>query len=91
MSEKTMDSQNNTNYVTSKTPDGMEIQFILNNVNYSIANALRRVIISDIPCVVFKTFPHEENLTKIHKINHPYSLHCKNETHRSPCRASHDG
>jgi DNA-directed RNA polymerase subunit L len=67
MSEKTMDSQNNTNYVTSKTPDGMEIQFILNNVNYSIANALRRVIISDIPCVVFKTFPHEENLTKIHK------------------------
>jgi DNA-directed RNA polymerase subunit L len=37
------------------------LTFTLSGVNYSIANALRRTILSDIPTVVFKTAPHSEN------------------------------
>jgi DNA-directed RNA polymerase subunit L len=41
--------------------DDNELTFTLSGVNVSFANALRRTIMSDIPCVVFKTTPHEEN------------------------------
>ena len=37
------------------------------NTNYSIINALRRTIISDIPVVSFTTFPHEDNKCEIFK------------------------
>lgn len=37
------------------------LKFTLSNINVSLANAIRRVILSDIPCVVFETFPHEKN------------------------------
>ena len=36
--------------------------FTLENANVSIANALRRIILSEIPTVVFRTSPHESNL-----------------------------
>ena len=34
------------------------LQFTLSGVNVSFANAIRRTILSDIPVVVFRTFPH---------------------------------
>jgi DNA-directed RNA polymerase subunit L len=34
--------------------------FTLSGVNVSLANALRRIVLSDIPCVVFRTTPYEE-------------------------------
>ena len=37
------------------------------NTNYSIVNALRRTILSDIPVVSFTTFPHDENKCEIFK------------------------
>jgi DNA-directed RNA polymerase subunit L len=37
------------------------LKFTINNINVSYANAIRRVILSDIRCIVFKTFPHEKN------------------------------
>jgi len=37
------------------------LRFNLSNVNVSIANSIRRVILSDIDTVVFKTSPHAEN------------------------------
>tara|TARA_Y100000816_G_scaffold118781_1_gene83401 strand:+ start:70 stop:1188 length:1119 start_codon:yes stop_codon:yes gene_type:complete len=37
------------------------LKFTISNINVSLANAIRRVIISDIPCVVFETLPHEKN------------------------------
>ena len=40
--------------------DGL-LKFTLTGVDVSIANALRRIIISDIPTIVFKTMPYEEN------------------------------
>lgn len=45
-----------------------ELKFTLSDLNVSIANSLRRTIISNIPCVVFKTSPYEENQCDI-KIN----------------------
>ena len=39
--------------------------FILTGLDVCYANGLRRVIISDIPIVVFKTTPHEENKSNI--------------------------
>jgi len=41
------------------------LEFTLSNVNVSIANAIRRTILSDIPCVVFKTTPNEQNKATI--------------------------
>ncbi len=40
--------------------DGV-LKFTINNINVSYANAIRRVILSDIPTIVFRTFPHEKN------------------------------
>ena len=37
------------------------LSFTLSGVNVSLANAIRRTILSDIPTVVFKTSPYEEN------------------------------
>ena len=39
--------------------------FTLSGVNVSLANAVRRTILSDIPLVVFKTAPYEENKANI--------------------------
>ena len=39
--------------------DGV-MTFTLSGVNVSLANAIRRIILSDIPCVVFRTTPYEE-------------------------------
>ena len=41
--------------------DGDVLSFTLSNVNVSVANAIRRTILSDIPTVVFRTFPHEHD------------------------------
>lgn len=38
-----------------------QLIFTLENCNVSIANALRRTILSDVNVYVFKTFPHSEN------------------------------
>lgn len=49
------------------------LAFTLSGVNVSIANAIRRTILSDIPLVVFRTSPYEEckatilkNTTRLH-------------------------
>ena len=41
------------------------LKFTINNINVSYANAIRRVILSDIETVIFKTFPHEKNEVNI--------------------------
>ena len=42
------------------------LSFTLSGVNVSLANALRRVILSDIPLIVFRTTPYEENKAHIY-------------------------
>ena len=44
---------------------GSMLGFTLSNVNVSIANAIRRTILSDIPQVVFRTTPHNKNKANI--------------------------
>lgn len=41
------------------------LEFTLNNCKVCYANAIRRVIISNIPCVVFETFPYNKNKVDI--------------------------
>jgi DNA-directed RNA polymerase subunit L/DNA-directed RNA polymerase alpha subunit len=42
-----------------------KLTFTLSGLNVSLANAIRRTILSDIPIVVFKTTPYEENKATI--------------------------
>jgi DNA-directed RNA polymerase subunit L len=44
------------------------LTFTLSNVNVSYANAIRRIILSEIPCIVFRTSPYNRNNVNI-KIN----------------------
>lgn len=44
----------------SEDSDG-SLKFTLSGVNVSLANAVRRIITSEIPTVVFRTTPYEEN------------------------------
>jgi DNA-directed RNA polymerase alpha subunit len=46
--------------IEQKTKKGDMLSFTLSGTNVSIANAIRRTILSDIPTVVFKTLPYEE-------------------------------
>ena len=43
------------------------LKFTLSDINVSLANAIRRTILSDIPTVVFKTVPYNENQATIYK------------------------
>ena len=45
--------------------DNDTLVFTLDGVNVSIANAIRRIILSEIPCIVFKPFPYNEEAIKI--------------------------
>ena len=49
------------NNANAKSP----LTFTLSGVNVSLANAIRRIIISEIPTVVFRTTPYEKNRVKI--------------------------
>jgi DNA-directed RNA polymerase subunit L len=50
--------------VDLKEEDGL-MSFTITNVDVSYVNAVRRTILSDIPIVVFKTIPYEENKANI--------------------------
>jgi len=41
------------------------LSFTMANINYSLANSLRRIILSDVPTLVFRTFPHNESKVDI--------------------------
>ena len=47
-------------HIENKSNKDDMMSFTLSGVNVSIANALRRTILSDIQTVVFKTSPYEE-------------------------------
>lgn len=49
-----------------ETDDDEYLRFNLSNTNVSLANAIRRTILSDIPIIVFRTTPYEKNNATIH-------------------------
>lgn len=48
-------------YISARDEVDGTLTFTLAGINVSIANGLRRTILSDIPVLAFKTFPHNEN------------------------------
>jgi len=63
------------------------LKFTLVDCNMSIANALRRIIISDIPTFVFRTFPYSENRAEI--IHNTTRLHNEIIKQRLSCIPIH--
>jgi len=54
-------------FIYPKKPiDDNIYRFTIKNVNVSIINAIRRIILTDIPTVVFRTSPHKENQATFH-------------------------
>jgi len=49
----------------SNLSETKNLKFTLSNANVCYANAIRRTILTDIPCVVFKTSPYNENKVNI--------------------------
>jgi DNA-directed RNA polymerase subunit L len=64
-----------------------ELKFTLSGVNVSIANALRRIILSDIPIVVFRVSPNEKN--KCNVITNTCGLNNEIVKHRLSCIPIH--
>ena len=52
--------------ITNISDEKVRLTFRISNINVSLANSIRRVILSDIPNVVFRTSPHEKNTATIH-------------------------
>lgn len=52
-------------YVSKREEEEDILTFTLTGINVSIANGLRRTMLSDLPTLVFKTFPDSENKAKI--------------------------
>jgi DNA-directed RNA polymerase subunit L len=52
--------------ISKSTEKNGIMTFTLENTNVSIANAIRRTILSDIDIVALKTFPYKDNLFTIH-------------------------
>ena len=51
--------------IVSKTDERGELRFTIDKINVSLANALRRIILSDVPTLVFRTAPHAESKSSI--------------------------
>jgi DNA-directed RNA polymerase alpha subunit len=64
-----------------------ELKFTLSGVNVSIANALRRIILSEIPIVVFRVSPNEKNKCNI--IANTSGLNNEIVKHRLSCIPIH--
>lgn len=64
-----------------------ELKFTLSGVNFSIANALRRIILSDIPIVVFRVSPSDKNKCNI--ISNTCGLNNEIVKHRLSCIPIH--
>jgi DNA-directed RNA polymerase subunit L len=51
--------------LSSVNNNGNELNFTISNIEVGVANALRRVILSEIPSLVFRTTPHNLNKCNI--------------------------
>ena len=65
MTSSTIDSSINPRVELLSNLKDDELKFTLSGVNVSIANAIRRIILSEIPIVVFRVSPNERNKCNI--------------------------
>ena len=68
-------------------PKDDELKFTLSHVNVSIANSLRRVVLSDIPILVFRVSPNDKNKANI--IANTCGLNNEIVKHRLSCIPIH--
>jgi len=84
-----------TEYVTPVTPrvdliskiNDDELKFTLSGVNVSIANSIRRIILSEIPMIVFRVSPNDKNKCNI--IANTCGLNNEIVKHRLSCIPIH--
>ena len=48
--------------ISKLSEENNELKFTVNGINVSFANAFRRIILSEIPTIVFRTTPYEKCL-----------------------------
>ena len=53
--------------VSNLSDENGKLTFRISDINVSLANAIRRIILSDIPTLVFETMPYEKNKANIIK------------------------
>lgn len=68
-------------------PNDDKLKFTLSGVNVSIANAIRRIILSDIPMIVFRVSPNDKNKCNI--IANTCGLNNEIVKHRLSCIPIH--
>lgn len=51
--------------VTNLSEENNYLRFRISNINVSLANAIRRIMLSEIPCIIFRTTPYEKNKVNI--------------------------
>jgi hypothetical protein len=73
--------------LTSSHNDNEALTFTLGGVNVSIANAIRRILLSEIPMVVFRVSPNDKN--KCNVIANTCGLHNEIVKHRLSCIPIH--
>jgi len=71
----------------TSNPKDDDLKFTLSHVNVSIANSLRRIILSEIPIVVFRVTPHDKNKSNI--IANTCGLNNEIVKHRLSCIPIH--
>lgn len=89
------DSYSSGEYVTPVTPrvdliskiNDDELKFTLSGVNVSIANSIRRIILSEIPMIVFRVSPNDKNKCNI--IANTCGLNNEIVKHRLSCIPIH--
>ena len=90
MESKSMSSSSNTSVPRVEiisNPNDDKLKFTLSGVNVSIANAIRRIILSDIPMIVFRVSPNDKNKCNI--IANTCGLNNEIVKHRLSCIPIH--
>ena len=62
----TPEQSKNSTLLSFKGEENGILDFTIESVNVSFINGIRRVILSDIPTLVFHCFPHDQNDADIH-------------------------
>ena len=62
----TQEQSKNSTLLSFKGEENGILEFTIEGINVSFINGIRRVILSDIPTLVFHCFPHDQNDADIH-------------------------
>ena len=52
--------------ISNLSEEDETLRFTISNINVSLANSIRRIILAEIPTLVFRTTPYKENKSTIY-------------------------